>query len=261
MRYRQTTGLREAAAPTGGKYIYAIVGARADRSLRFPGLNDQPVEAIACEGLASVVSDLAVEKIRPERRYLAAHRAVLGKLVEQEDAVLPMRFGTIASGPAEIVGIMSRNRKRFARQLQRVAGKVEMGLRVTWDVPNIFEYLVRIHPELRHLRDNIFERAIAPSQEERIELGRMFELLLNQDRLEHTRVVEEVLASHCAEINRNAPRNEKEIMNLACLIEKERRADFENGVFEAAQRFDNNFAFDYNGPWAPHGFVEINIRD
>jgi gas vesicle protein GvpL/GvpF len=260
MRHPQTTGRHEAAVSTGGKYIYAIVAARGGRSLGFLGLNDQPIEAIACDGFASVVSDLAVEKIRPERRYLAAHRAVLGKLVEQEDAVLPMRFGTIASGPAEIVRMMSRNRKRFARQLRRVAGKVEMGLRVTWDVPNIFEYLVRIHSELRQLRDNMFQRAVAPSQEDRIELGRTFERLLNEDRLEHTKAVEEALTSCCAEINRNVPRNEKEIMNLACLIDKDRRADFESSVFEAAQRFDNNFAFDYNGPWAPHGFVEIDIR-
>lgn len=260
MRHRQTIAQHEAAASTGGKYIYAIVAAREGRNLHIAGLNDQPIEVIACDGLASVVSDLAVERIRPERRYLAAHRAVLGKLVEQEDAVLPMRFGTIASGPAEIVRMMSRNRKRFARQLQRVAGKVEMGLHVIWDVPNIFEYLVRIHPELRQLRDNTFERAAAPPQEELIELGRSFERLLNEDRLEHTRVVEEVLTPYCTEISRNLPRNEKEIMNLACLIKKDRRADFEKGVFEAAELFDNNFAFDYNGPWAPHGFAEINIR-
>lgn len=260
MRHRQTTG-RDEAVSTGGKYIYAIVSARPGRSLRFLGLNDQAVEAIAYDGFASVVSDFAVERIRPERRYLAAHRAVLGNLVEQEDAVLPMRFGTIASGPVEIVGMMSRNRRRFARQLRRVAGKVEMGLRVTWDVPNIFEYLVRIHSELHQLRDNMFQRAVAPSQEDRIELGQTFERFLNKDRLEHTRVVEEALASYCAEINRNAPRNEKEIMNFACLIDKNRRADFESGVFEAAQHFDNNFAFDYSGPWAPHSFVEVDIRD
>ena len=49
-------------------------------------------------------------------------------------------------------------------------------------------------------------------------------------------------------------------MNLACLIEKNRREDFEARVLEAAQHFDNNFAFDYNGPWAPHTFAEINLR-
>jgi hypothetical protein len=48
-------------------------------------------------------------------------------------------------------------------------------------------------------------------------------------------------------------------MNLACLVERAAMPQFESRVFEAARQFDNNFAFDYNGPWAPHNFVEINL--
>ena len=34
---------------------------------------------------------------------------------------------------------------------------------------------------------------------------------------------------------------------------------FEEGVFEAAKLFDNNYTFDFNGPWAPHNFVDLNF--
>lgn len=262
MRHQQAAAPREAAASvsSGRKYVYAVVGGGAERHFNFPGINGQPVDIIARDGIASVVSDLAAEKIRPERRHLAAHRAVLSKLLELDDGVLPMRFGAIASNPAEITRLLSRNRELFARQLRRVAGKVEMGLRVVWDVPNIFEYLLSIRPELREARDNVFRGPRTPSQEERIELGRTFERSLEEERLDHTRLVEEVLAAHCSETSRNPARQEKEIMNLACLVEKQRRQDFENGVLQAARRFDNNFAFDYNGPWAPHAFAEINLK-
>jgi Gas vesicle synthesis protein GvpL/GvpF len=262
VRHQQTTVPRETASarPGTGKYIYALVRARTGRNFDFVGIGERPVETIERDGIASVVSDLASERIRPERRHLAAHRAVVARLIEQEDAVLPMRFGAIASGPAEISRLIARNRELFWRQLRRVTGKVEMGLRAAWDVPNIFQYFVSVHPELREIRDSLFRDAARASQEERIELGRTFERLLNEDRQAHTALVEEVLAAHSAEIRRNRVREEKEIMNLACLIEKDRREDFENGVLEAAQRFDNNFAFDYNGPWAPHAFAEINLK-
>ncbi len=242
------------------KYVYAVIGARGAAGLDFAGIDGRPLEAVARDGAAAVVSDLAAERIRPERRHLAAHRAVLGRLLELNDGVLPMRFGTIASGPGEIARLLARNRELFARQLRRVAGKVEMGLRARWDVPNIFEYFVRTHPELRELRDRVFRAGARPLQEERIELGRSFERLLNEDRLAHTGVLEEVLAPRCAEIRRGAPRQEKEIANLACLVERRRRGEFEDGVLEAARRFDNNFAFDYNGPWAPHAFAEVNLE-
>ena len=262
MRYQRRTVPRDAATAGcgAGKYIYAVVHTRPGGRFDFVGIDDRPVQTIEHDGIASVVSDLAAERIRPERRHLAAHRAVLARLIEQEDGVLPMRFGAIASGPAEISRLLARNRELFARQLRRVANKVEMGLRVVWDVPNIFQFFVSIHPELREIRDSLFRAAARPSQEERIELGRAFERLLNDDRQAHTRLVEEVLAPHCAEIRPSPVRQEREIMNLACLVQKSRREDFEAGVLDSAQRFDNNFAFDYNGPWAPHAFAEINLK-
>jgi hypothetical protein len=29
---------------------------------------------------------------------------------------------------------------------------------------------------------------------------------------------------------------------------------------EAAGMFNNDYAFDYNGPWAPHNFVEVDLK-
>jgi len=57
-----------------------------------------------------------------------------------------------------------------------------MGLRVTWDVPNIFEQVVSTHPELAAYRDQIFRGGRQPAQDEKIELGRSFDRLLNADR-------------------------------------------------------------------------------
>ena len=49
-------------------------------------------------------------------------------------------------------------------------------------------------------------------------------------------------------------------MNLACLLDRTSLGEFEAGVLEAAAYFDDNFAFDYNGPWAPHNFVEMEVE-
>jgi hypothetical protein len=49
-------------------------------------------------------------------------------------------------------------------------------------------------------------------------------------------------------------------MNLACLVNRADLERFEQAVLQAARPFDNNYAFDFNGPWAPHNFVEMDIR-
>ena len=134
--------------------------------------------------------------------------------------MLPMAFGIIADGPKAIQKILSRNHEAFLKQLQRVAGMVEMGLRVSWDVPNIFEYFVNTHKDLRAARDRFLGPYQNPSQEDKIELGRLFDHLLNEDREAFTEKVEEILSGYCREIKRNKCRNESEVMSLACLVER-----------------------------------------
>ena len=50
-------------------------------------------------------------------------------------------------------------------------------------------------------------------------------------------------------------------MNLACLVARDAMdKEFEAAIFEAARGFDNSFSFDFNGPWAPHHFVDVELR-
>lgn len=248
------------AAAKSGRYLYAIVPASEERGYGLAGINGADVYIIANGRLAAVVSDIPNEKIRPERRHLAAQQAVLKGLLAAAYAMLPMAFGIIADGPQAIRKILTRNQKAFLEQLQRVAGMVEMGLRVSLDVPNIFEYFVNTHPELRAARDRFLGTYRNPSQEDKIELGRMFDRFLNEDREAYTGKVEEIMSCYCREVKRNKCRNESEVMSLACLVPREAQDRFEEGVFAAAKLFDNNFTFDYNGPWAPHNFVELDLQ-
>jgi hypothetical protein len=247
------------AAARGRMYLYAVIGDAQGRTYGDFGIDGRKVYSIPVGRVSAVVSDVSSEKIRPERSHLAAHQEVLKKLMA-DTTPLPMSFGILADGPEAVRKMLSRNQQALLQQLHRVAGRVEMGLRVAWDVPNIFEYFVNTHPELRLARDRLLGGHRTATQEQRIEVGRMFDRLLNDDREASADKVEEVLAPHCIEIERNKCRNEREIMNLACLVERAAIPRFERGVFEAAQQFDNNFSFDYNGPWAPHNFVEINLE-
>jgi hypothetical protein len=249
----------ETSSEKKGRYLYAIISGPDERTYGDFGIDGTTVYVISDGSVAAVVSDVPKKKIRPERRHLAAHQEVLRRLME-EITPLPMTFGIIADGPKAIQRILSCNQQVLGNQLHRVSGKVEMGLRVTWDVPNIFEYFVHTHQELRAVRDHFFGTQRKPTQEDKIELGRMFDRILNEDRESHTERVEEILSTYCFEIKRNKCRNEREVMNLASLIAREDQGKFDEAIFKAAGLFDNNFAFDYNGPWAPHNFVDIDLK-
>ena len=243
----------------GGRYLYAIVSGPQERSYGNLGINGGRVYTIGDGDLSAVVSDVPNQRIRPERRHFAAHQSVLRTLMADCD-LLPMSFGIISGGPKAVRGILTRNRKALASQLIRVSGKVEMGLKVAWDVPNIFEYMVNIHRELMEARDRLNNPLRRPSHEEKIEVGQLFEELLDSDRESRTAMVERSLGPKCFEIKPNKCRDEREVMNLACLVGRNHVAEFEAAVLQAAGFFDDNFTFDYNGPWAPHSFVDIEME-
>ena len=50
------------------------------------------------------------------------------------------------------------------------------------------------------------------------------------------------------------------LVAAVALIDRDGRKQFEQGVIQAARLFDDRFAFDFNGPWPPHNFVEIDLR-
>lgn len=246
-------------AQPGQQYIYAIVAAGLPDAVGVPGIGGQPLRVLVEGPVAAVTSDMGTGRIRPERRNLGAHHNVLKTLMNLSFVPLPMSFGVVGDNPAAVRRLLARNQAAILDQLRRVAGKAEMGLRVKWEVANIFEYFVDTHDELRSLRDRILGGGRMPTHEEKIEIGSSFDRMRTQDRTHFTDAVTSFLSPVCSELKVNKCKDECEVMNLACLVPAERQAAFSRAVFEAARLFDDRYSFDFSGPWAPHNFVSLDL--
>lgn len=241
-------------------FIYAISSTIDTDIAGIVGVNKEPVYCLHQDGLSAVVSNLSKAKVRPDRRNIMAHREVLDSVMKQSHAVLPMRFGVVAQGRQSVKKLLSANASVISEQIQRVYNREEMGLKVTWDVDNIYEYFVTTHPALRQARDMLLGSGASASREQKIELGRVYQHLLDEERKKYTDQVTDILKNYCAEIVPNPLKKEGEVMNLSCLIERGKQEHFEQGVFAAAKSFDNNYLFNYTGPWAPHSFVSLELQ-
>ena len=247
------------ADSAGGVYVYAIVGGELALDYGSIGLDSSPVYKIGAPGMAALASQLARSRVRPERRNLAAHNAVLRRaLAGGEPAVLPLAFGLIADDDEAVRVLLQKNRPALEEQLAQVAGKVEMGLRVLWDVPNLFEYFVNHRPELLKARDAIGDIRQA-RHADLLTLGQLFEQALNEEREHHFSRVAAVFTRRGLQVKKNPPRGEREVLNLACLVPRELQDEFERIVDEAAASFDSHYTFDISGPWAPHNFVTLSL--
>jgi hypothetical protein len=219
-----------------------------------------PVETVEEGPLSAWTSSVREGRIRPERRNLMAHQEVL-KLALDRGTLLPMTFGTISDSVQATRELLARHQESFLAQLRRVDGCVEMGLRLSWTTPNIFEYFVLRHADLGDLRDEIraVESGGGAHQALRLELGRLFERLREQERREIDDNLTPAFAGLAREIHRAPCRAETDVLNWSCLIPRQLEDAFGAAVVQAAAGFDQHFAFDYNGPWAPHHFVDLSI--
>lgn len=242
------------------KILYALTGIEGEApSYKVKGLEAAPVYAIDHGDLRAIVSDTLSPRVRPERRNITAHQSVLHYLMEQE-TVLPMRFGVIARNADAVKKLLDANHKSIKEHVERLHGMVEMGLRVSWDTANIYEYFVATHPVLRDARDEVWTKSTNVQRDQKVELGRLYESLRASDRKECTERVKEVLMDYCEDIVENPVKREKDVMNLACLVDRKQIDRFAKGVFQASKLFDNVYLFDYTGPWAPHNFVTLDLH-
>jgi hypothetical protein len=247
-----------------GYYLYGLIRTAEDQAygdigLEFEGKPSR-VYTIRVSSAAAVVSEhAAVEKVTPLRKNLDRYRAVIQELMKTT-TIVPVRFGHIAKSKEEISHTLRLNRDGIRRQLDRVDGHVEMGLKVKWDVDNIFEHFISVDAELAALRDQLFGRSSAPSLAEKIELGRLFVERRTAECDRETARVIEMFHSFYTEVKVNPPKNEALVMDLAFLVKREAIKSFEERIYQVAGTFPSHYIFDYTGPWAPFNFVDLDLR-
>ncbi|WP_163833112.1 GvpL/GvpF family gas vesicle protein [Spartinivicinus ruber] len=246
-----------------GKYIYALKAATDKQQVPLKGINKASVYTVSHGKVAAVVSDILSPKARPERRNLAAHREVLKYFTEAE-TVLPMRFGVITNSTQSIQQMLTNNESLIVNALNELGGKVEMGLRVKWKVGNIYEYFVNHYPQLKDARDQLLidqkGKSTLKNRDEKIAIGSLYEKLLNQERAAHQQIIEAMLQPCCRKIKTLPPGNEFEIVNLACLVDRENLDDLEQYINDTATQLSNDCHIDFTGPWAPHNFVDLDLK-
>jgi hypothetical protein len=248
-----------ATAAECGLYLYGITGADEAFYVDGEGVEGTAVEAVVEFGVAAMVSRLPTRRLRAQRSNLAAHHRVLRGLAAR-GTVLPVAFGTLVRGEGELRSLLRHSGRTLADLLERLTGRVEMGLKVYWETANIFEYFVATHQELETMRNRLFRPGRQSSLDEKVELGRLFGTFLEQSRRRHTERVSEALAPYCIEVRPVEFGEERMVMKLACLVEEDRQQQWEEGVYQAARLFDDHYRFEFNGPWPPYNFAHVDLR-
>jgi hypothetical protein len=240
----------------GTLYLYGIIDDTSVATASWSGIKGASVRVLRENGVAAVISDAPSGRLRPRRKNLKAHHDTLRKLAEAT-TVLPMAFGVLADSEAEVATFLAGHEETLTEQLNAIRDHVEITLRIRWNVDDIFDYFVGRYDELREMRDAFFGNGASASRREMIQLGEQFDAFLQTEREAHFSTVMQHLDPVCRAVQTQDPKDEKEVMNLACLVPKNGEDAFEDAVHDAAESFPDEFLFKYTDPMAPYSFADV----
>ena len=250
-----------ALMPTEGRYVYGVIQAKEPQNfgrIGIGGTGDQ-VYSVHHNDIAAVVSKTSVFIFDPTRENALAHEHVIETVMRQE-TIIPMSFGTVFRTDDDIREVLRSIYPSLKDVLKQMAGKLEFGLKVTWDRDKIVEELMREDQEIHRFHQEITRKHLQSTYFARMQLGRMIEKALAERCATYVREIYEELRGCCVASRDNKPIGDKMIMNAAFLIEKDREAEFDEAVNRIARKYGDRLNFKYTGPWPPYNFVNIRLK-
>lgn len=243
-----------------GRYVYGIIASREPVSFGRMGIGgSEPVYLVTHADIAAVVSRTSVFIFDPTRENALAHEHVI-ETVMKTHTIIPMSFGTVFRTDDDIREVLRSIYPSVKDVLKQMAGKVEFGLKVTWDRDRIIEELQREHEEIHRFHQEITRKHLQSTYFARMQLGRMIDKALEERSAEYVRQIYETLRAICVASRDNKPIGDKMILNAAFLLEREREEEFDAAVNRVAKKFGDRLNFKYTGPWPPYNFVNIRLK-
>jgi hypothetical protein len=244
-----------------GRYVYGIVEMREPITFGRMGIGGtgEMVYVVTHGDIAAVVSRTPVFIFDPTRENALAHEHVI-ETVMRTHTIIPMSFGTVFRTDDDIREVLRSIYPSVKDVLKQMSGKVEFGLKVTWDRDHIIEELQREHDEIHRFHQEITRKHLQSTYFARMQLGRMIDKALEERSAEYVRDIYEALRAICVASRDNKPIGDKMILNAAFLLERQREAEFDDAVNRVAKKFGDRLNFKYTGPWPPYNFVNIRLK-
>jgi hypothetical protein len=244
-----------------GRYVYGVIQAREPIAFGRTGIggSGEVVYTVHYGDIAAVVSKTSVFIFDPTRDNALAHEHVI-ETVMKTQTIIPMSFGTVFRTDDDIREVLKSIYPSLKDVLKQMEGKLEFGLKVTWDRDRVIEELKREDEEIHRFHLEITRKHLQSTYFARMQLGRMIDKALVERSAQYVREIYDALRSVCVASRDNKPIGDKMIMNAAFLIEKEREDDFDAAVNRIARKFGDRLNFKYTGPWPPYNFVNIRLK-
>lgn len=245
-----------------GLYFYCIAEGDIGATLSSPGIDGEgkPVTVIRRGDLSAVVSEAPIVPYRVERKSMLCHERVMEEVLVRT-AILPVRFGTVATSATAIERILDLRRAEFATSLALVRGKSELGLKVTWKKEIVFDSILKENEAIAKERATLLQSRVNPTRDhwKLVSIGEKIEAALKAKNEREKRILLSELGKHAHDVKVNDAFLDRMILNASFLVPVQVETEFDETVSRLAQDRADEMVFKYVGRVPPANFVQIVI--
>ena len=245
-----------------GKYIYCIIGTKQERNFGPIGMGGRGDEVltISYDDLSMVVSNSPMGKLEVSRQNLLVHEKVIEEVMKEFDSVLPVRFGTIASGADEIRNLLDRRYREFKTALRDMDHKIELGVKGIWkNMKVIFGEIVEENKEIKKAKEKLQNDKGKKNIQAKMEVGKMVAQALEKKKEKEAARIVDALRRTAVNYKLNKAIGDDMFINAAFLVDKGREKEFDNIMDDLSEEYKNRVKFMYAGPLPVFNFVNIVI--
>ena len=256
------------ACETEALYVYCVVPGLQEVNFGPVGLDTCEVHTVPGAAMAAVVHECPARPYQSKDReivekWVAAHHGVVEGAWERFGSVLPMSFDMIvsandrASARENLIKWMQEKQDTFTRRLDRLAGKAEYGVQVSWLPKVIADDIVQTDPDLQKTQRQIQAKPKGLAYLSQAKLEKSLKQRMEARAKEYFRAFYDRIRNCVLDIRVENPKKTEDdtqmLLNVSCLVEKADHARVGRVLDEIAAMHGIKVRF--TGPWPPYSFV------
>ncbi|MBI2185066.1 MAG: GvpL/GvpF family gas vesicle protein [Thaumarchaeota archaeon] len=234
------------------KYVYCVMLSKMPHTFGAIGIERRAVYTVHFKDLAAVVSDSA-EKEYEVMEYGVIHQKV-AETVTRSFAVVPMAFGQVAT-EEDVKAFLSQKYYELREALEYLAGKVELGLKVTLKQETALREVATSSKKVKALKEEIARK---DTYWKRVELGRAVSEELAERGRKMSSEIYGRLAPLAVDSKINEPLRTEMILNAAFLVDSSKEGEFDRAVDAVEEKFGGEVSLRYVVS-PPYDFVHLEI--
>ncbi|WP_200210746.1 GvpL/GvpF family gas vesicle protein [Micromonospora coerulea] len=239
-----------------GLFIYGIVPSDVEPTPDAEGVGSPAGEVVAIryDDLAALVSEVGLEEPMGRPADLTAYETLLDGTAAVAP-VLPVRFGTVVTGPDAVEDLLAAHRDEFAAALAELEDRLQYTVHGRFDERAMLGGFLAENPDAAALAQQVRGRPEAESREQRIRLGEMISQGVELRREAENAALIDALTPYAVAHVARPPSSELDAVNVAFLVAGDAEEDFIRTVEDFAEQRRELIRMRLLGPLAAYDFV------